>query len=129
MSGMELKPQTAKVVGLTTSFDPTTIEPSLGPLVWATVHIDYALAGLSPSVTIRVPVAVDPGTAETELHGQALRNARLLIDHACRASGIGTEEPVAHPVDALIEDVVGLSQELGLTNPTAQPKRARRKPA
>jgi hypothetical protein len=126
MSGepkMELKPQTAKVVGLATCFDPVGLETPLGQVRWATVQIDYAMAGLSPSVTIRVPVSVDQGAGEAELHSQALRNARLLIDHACRASGIGNEEPAAGPVQSLIAEMEGLAQELGLSDPTTRPKR------
>jgi hypothetical protein len=118
---MELKPQSAQVVGLTTSIDPEAVSTGLGPVVWATVRIDYMLAGLSPSVAIRVPIAVEAGQGEGECRAQALRNARALIDHACRASGIAPEEP--GPMEALIEEMQGISQELGITRPTAQPKR------
>jgi hypothetical protein len=128
---MELRPNSAKVVDLATNFDQAPMDTPIGPILWATVRIAYTLAGLAPTVDIRVPIPFEASETETERRAQALRSARLLIDHACRAAGIVPEETSGDPVDALIADVVpsaleGVSQELGISEPTAGPKWARR---
>ncbi|HEY2010904.1 MAG TPA: hypothetical protein VGH23_18085 [Rhizomicrobium sp.] len=90
---MELRPNAAKVVDLATTLDSVPEHTVLGPILWASIRIEYTLAGLAPTVDIRVPVPFEPSETEAERHAHALRRARLLIDHACRAAGIVPDEP------------------------------------
>jgi hypothetical protein len=131
---MVLKPQTAKITEFETSFDAIPVPSPEGEVIWADVRIEYTLAGLTPTVTIRVPVPWSSGEMPEGRKAKALNCARQLIDHACRAAGIGSAEPGANAnvaEDAL--DVVtpppmeGLAQELGLANPTRQPRQSGRK--
>ena len=127
---MKIKPSTAKLVEMQTRLDPEAVPSSVGPVLWATVRLDYVLAGLSPSMTIRVPVAWDKAQTEEERAAHALRNARLLIDHACQHYGAAQEDAAPEPVRAtdmmLPSALEGLTQELGLTKPTTSPGRAKR---
>jgi hypothetical protein len=56
-----------------------------------------------------------------------------LIDHACRAAGVGAAEtenddsPVEEILDAVTPTALkGIAQELGLATPTAKPRRSGR---
>jgi len=124
---MELKPNSAKVVDVETSLDAVPVDTAVGPVLWATVRLDYLLAGMSPRLDIRVPIPYGAEQTDAERTRQALRNARLLIDHACQASGIQAEKPLdpTQIVEQLIPTPLeGLSQQIGITNP---PTRAGRK--
>ena len=132
---MPIKPNTAKVTDLHTTVEPDTVDTADGPILWATVRMDYTLSGVTPVVTIRVPIPFIDGQSETERRGQALRCARQLIEHACRAAGIGSAEPETeeNPFEEAIDSVApsalqGIAQELGLAKPTRQP-RGRKAPA
>jgi hypothetical protein len=129
---MPIKPGTAKIIDLDTTVEAVPSDTAEGPIVWATVLMEYALAGLAPLVTIRVPIPYQESDSELERRAQALRCARQLIDHACRAAGIGPAEPEAgdNGVAEAIESVTppgleGIAQELGLAKPTRQPRRER----
>ena len=89
---MMLKVSGAKIVDLDVSLDATPVDTRLGPVVWASVTIQYTLAGLSPCVTIRVPLPWREGETTQDRRAEALRCARQLIDHACRATGAMPEE-------------------------------------
>ncbi len=126
---MVLKPSTAKVVDLDAAFDAAPVESAEGPIVWATVTITYILAGLTPAVTIRVPVPWRDSESPDQRRAQALRCARQLIEHACRAAGVVPQdaEPDTDTMDDVIEAITptaleGVAQELGLTKPTTRPK-------
>lgn len=127
---MALKPATAKIIDLDTSVDVVPVESREGPIVWATVKMEYTLAGLNPLVTICVPVPFKDGDTQDERRAQALRCARQLIEHACRAAGVGPAEPNNEGLaEAVVEGVApsaleGIAQELGLSEPTTAPKRA-----
>lgn len=130
---MELKPNSAKVIDIETALDAVPIETGIGPILWATVRIDYAMVGLSPHVDIRVPIPFEPGQNDAERGRQALRNARLLIDHACHSSGIppenySTKDFQGYVAEMLPASLQGVAQELGITEPTSQPPRSGRKP-
>ena len=128
---MALKPSTAKIIDLDTSVDVVPVETREGQVVWATVKMEYTLAGLNPTVTICVPVPFRDGDTQDERRAQALRCARGLIDHACRAAGVGPTEAEPEPLaESMVETVEpsgleGIAQELGLAEPTQAPKRAR----
>jgi hypothetical protein len=122
---MVIKSATAKATNLDTAFDAVPVETPDGPAIWATVMIGYALGGLTPTVSIRVPVPWNEHETETERRGLALRYARQLIDHACRAAGLQPVEaqPVAGLVDAVLPTALeGVTQELGLETPTTRPR-------
>ena len=125
---MKIKPNTAKLVDMQTRLDREAVHTPIGPVQWATVRLNYALAGLSPSLTIRVPIALDKPQSETERANQALRNARLVIDHACHQYGIASEEAGAAPVGkgSLPEVLEGLTQELGITEPHTRSNKSKR---
>ena len=53
---MVLKLSTAKVTDLDAAFDAAPVETADGPIIWATVTIEYAISGLSPALSIKVPV-------------------------------------------------------------------------
>jgi hypothetical protein len=93
---------------------------------------DYILSGLTPTVTIRVPVPWNQRDTPEERKSKASRCARQLIDHACRAAGVGAAETemdhssVEDVLDAVTPTALeGLAQELGLATPTVQPRRQR----
>lgn len=125
---MVVKPQTAKILDFETSFDAQPVISPEGEVVWAEVRIEYILAGLTPTVTIRVPVPWDASESAETRKSKALRCARQLIDHACHASGIPVPEP-AVPLLQGIEEILpaaleGVAQELVLAKPTTRPKQS-----
>ncbi len=133
---MALKPSTARITDFETSFDAVPVASSEGDVIWADVRIDYVLSGLTPAVTIRVPVPWNEIDTPEERKSKALRCARQLIDHACRAAGVGTEEaeiddsPAEEVLDSVMPTALeGIAQELGLAQPTAKPRRQRVKRA
>jgi hypothetical protein len=129
---MALKSSTAKITDFETSFDAVPMASAEGDVIWADVRIDYILSGLTPTVTIRVPVPWNERETPEERKSKALRCARQLIDHACRAAGVSAAETGMD--DSAVEDVLhavtpaaleGIAQELGLATPTAKPRRQR----
>lgn len=127
---MQIKPDSAKVIDLSTRFETLPVDTEVGPVLWADVEITYTLAGVTPTVDIRVPVPFEAGDSDAQRKSQALRNARLLIDHACQAAGVGRSEfsprveTVAETLDAATPSVLeGIVQELGFASPTAKPRR------
>jgi hypothetical protein len=129
---MALKPSTAKITDFETSFDAVPVASAEGEVIWADVRIDYILSGLTPTVTIRVPVPWNERDTPEDRKSKALRCARQLIDHACRAAGVGAAEtetdgrPVEEILDAVTPTALeGIAQELGLTTPTAKPRHQR----
>jgi hypothetical protein len=115
-----IRPSTAKITDFETSFDAAPIASAEGEIVWADVRIDYRLSGLAPRVTIRVPVPWNADESAAQRKAAALRCARELIDHACRAAGVNQGEP---ETDGALE---GIAQELGLAPPKTAPSRSRR---
>jgi hypothetical protein len=129
---MALKPSTAKITDFETSFDALPVASAEGDVIWADVRIDYILAGLTPAVTIRVPVPWNERDTPDERKSKALRCARELIDQACRAAGVAAAEnriddsPVEDVLDAVMPTALeGIAQELGLATPTVKPRRQR----
>lgn len=128
---MVIKPNKAKIVDLDAVMETVPVETPEGPAIWATIAIQYALSGLSPSVTIRVPLSWKDGESESQQRARALQGARLLIEHACRAAGVGPlaedeDDSPAEMLQALVPPALdGLAQELGLAPPTARPRRQR----
>lgn len=127
---MQIKPDSAKVIDLSTRFETLPVDTEVGPVLWADVEITYTLVGLTPTVDIRVPVPFEKDDSDAQRKSQALRNARLLIDHACQAAGVGRSEfpppveTVAETFDAATSSVLeGIVQELGFASPTAKPRR------
>ena len=117
---MEEKLSPAKISDLTVEIDSIPVETSLGEVAWATVAITYVSGGVEPTLAIRVPVPWE----ELDKEREALSRARQLIDHACTFPGLA--RPGSSP--ELLEDTTleGLSQELGITEPTHGPARSRR---
>lgn len=128
---MALKPSTAKITDFETSFDAVPVASAEGEVIWADVRIDYILSGLTPTVTIRVPVPWIERDTPEERKSKALRCARQLIDHACRAAGVaaaetGIEGPEENILGAVMPTALeGIAQELGLATPTATPRQQR----
>ena len=129
---MAPKPSTATITDFETSFDAVPVASAEGEVIWADVRIDYILSGLTPTVTIRVPVPWNERDTPDERKSKALRCARQLIDHACRAAGVGAAETEIddNRVDEVLDAVTptaleGIAQELGLAAPTSQPRRQR----
>jgi hypothetical protein len=120
---MAPKLSTAQITDLDATFDAVPVESVEGPLIWATVRIVYSLQGLSPAVTIRVPVPWNSEESQDERRSQALRAARRLIDHACRTVAPAEADMMDDIVEPFLE---GVAQELGLAKPTARPKPRRR---
>ena len=131
-TAMALKPSTAKITDFETSFDAVPVESPEGDVIWADVRIEYILSGLTPAVTIRVPVPWNELDTSEERKSKALRCARQLIEHACRAAGVGPAETAIddslaqEALDAVTPSALeGIAQELGLATPTAKPRRQR----
>ena len=126
---MAIRPNKAKVVDLDAVVESVPVDTPEGPVVWAAISIHYTLSGLSPSVTIRVPLSWKAGESEAAQRGRALQSARLLIEHACRAAGVGPpsddeEESPADMLEAVMPAALqGLTQELGLASPATRPRR------
>ena len=130
---MAIKPSAAKVVDLDAAFDAAPVETPDGPIIWGTVTIEYTLGTLAPTVNIRVPVPWKDGESPDQRRAQALRCARQLIEHACRAAGVGPQEFEigSDTIDDVIEAITpagleGVAQELGLAKPTTHPKPRKR---
>lgn len=126
---MVLKPTSAKIVDFETSFDATVVPSPEGEMIWAEVRIDYILSGLSPSVIIRVPVPWSETEAPDQRKAKALRCARELIDHACRAAGVlppeskSDSDTIGDRIEAVTpQPLEGVAQELGMARPTTRPK-------
>jgi hypothetical protein len=115
-----IKPSTVKITDFETSFDAAPAASDEGEVLWADVRIDYRLSGLTPKVTIRVPIPWNPNESIAQRKSAALRCARELIDHACRASGL---HQMAEAESGPLE---GIAQELGLVPPKTAPSRSRR---
>jgi hypothetical protein len=129
---MAPKPSTAQITDFETSFDAVPVASAEGDVIWADVRIDYILSGLTPTVTIRVPIPWSDRDTPEERKSKALRCARQLIDHACHAAGVAAAEtgkydsPVEEVLDAVTPTALaGIAQELGLATPTAAPRRQR----
>lgn len=130
MTAMDMKTNSARVLDLSTRFETIPVDTEAGPVLWADVEITYILAGLTPTVNIRVPVPFVAGETENQRKSQALRHARPLIDHACQVAAIPPEKPVTASVQAAFEEMLpaslqGVTQEPGLAMPTAKPKGAK----
>ena len=122
---MQLVPSSAKIVDFETTFDVTPCATPVGDVIWADVRIDYELAGLTPRVTIRIPLPWNPNERPDERRARALRYARELIDHACGAAGV---DRVAEAIENAVEmatpsGLEGIGQELGLFRPRSSPGR------
>lgn len=125
---MPLNHAAAKIADCETSLDAAPTSTPGGNIIWAEVRIAYLLAGLSPTVVIRVPVPWEAGETDDQRRGRALRCARELVDHACRAAGVRPETvlaPVEPPGDDLPAVLEGVAQELGLAAPSARPRAKR----
>src|SRR6201996_9115504 len=124
---MALKPSTAKITEFETTFDAAPVAGPEGEVIWADVRIDYLLSGLFPRVTIRGPIPWSPNDTVDQRRSKALRCARELIDHACRASGIGPQETdldsmsISGGIETAPSVLEGAMQELGLAAPTTRP--------
>ena len=126
MSAMDLEPNTAHMIDLSTRFETLPVDTDAGPILWADIRIAYTLAGLDPTVDIRVPVPFEAGETDAQRKAKALRSARLLINHACQAAGVRADRPVSASIQEAIEgmiptSLVGVAQELGLISPTTKP--------
>jgi hypothetical protein len=92
------------------------------------VTIGYTLAALNPTVSIRVPVPWNDSENPDQRRAQALRYARQLIEHACRAAGVGPQETnvaddrIKNVIEGITPALQGVAQELGLATPTIEPK-------
>jgi hypothetical protein len=125
---MALRLSSAKVVDLDATLDAGPVESSEGSFIWATVRIVYTLEGVSPDIAIRVPISWDEKETPDQRRTQALRAARQLIDHACRAVAPAEVEAVEDVIDRIVPpSLEGIAQELGLTDPTSRPKQRRRR--
>ena len=129
---MVFKMSSVKITDFETSFDVNPVATPKGEVIWADVRIDYILASLAPRVIIRVPVPWNADETMEQRRSKALRCARELIDHACRASSIAPAEnesqtnSIAEAIEALTPTALqGVTQELGLAKPTIKPQRAR----
>jgi hypothetical protein len=122
---MDPKPAVAQILDFETTLDASPVQSADGEVIWADVRIEYLLSGLKPTVTIRLPIPWREQDAPQERRAQALRCARQLIDHACRAAGVPAMEPVIghyidDPSEVGISALEGLAQELGLSAPTTK---------
>jgi hypothetical protein len=122
------------VTDLDAAFDAAPVETADGPIIWATVTIEYAISGLSPALSIKVPVPWNDAEIADQRRAQALRCARQLIEHACRAAGVGPQEdastgPIEDAIEAITPSALdGVAQELGLVESTTKPRQSRRDP-
>jgi len=123
----QINPNAAKVADLSTRFEALPEQTDIGPVLWADVAITYVLAGLNPTVDIRVPIPFKEGDTDADRKRQALRNARLLIDHACQVGGVSAEVPVSTKIQNAIEEMLpeslqGITQEFGFAPTTTAKK-------
>jgi len=114
----------SKIVDLKTVLAPNVMLSPSGAIQWATVEILYAAEQFQPTVLIRVPVPWTKDTSDEDLRALALRFARQLIDHACVMVPPAAETEGSPGV---LEGTVleGVSQELGITDPSTKPRRQR----
>jgi hypothetical protein len=112
---VQLVPSSAKIVDFETTFDATPCATAGGDIIWADVRIDYDLAGLTPRVTIRIPLPWDPSEGPDERRARALRCARELIDRACGGAGVD------RAADAFENAVEVITPRVGGHRPRAGP--------
>ena len=122
---MAAKLPNAKITDLVVKVETGPVATPLGLITWASVEIRYLSGGVEPSVTIRVPVSWTDSESDADRQAQALRRARQLIDHACTSPALAGEPPAERA--GLLEGTAleGLSQELGITQPTTKPLKVR----
>jgi hypothetical protein len=131
---MAPKPFLVKITDFETSFDAFPVTTREGEVIWSDVRIDYVLpSGQTPQVMIRVPILWSPYETTDQRRAIALRCARELIDHACRASGLGSQGVAtddgtsADALESITPSALeGVAQELGLAALTTKPRPARR---
>ncbi len=116
---MEEKLPAAEISDLTVEVDSVPVETSLGEVAWATVAITYVSGGVEPTLAIRVPVP----WAEPDKEREALLRARQLIDHACTSPGLARPSSPGLLEGTMLE---GLTQELGIAEPTRSTTRSHR---
>jgi hypothetical protein len=90
---MSVDLSSARLTDLTTYADREIVSTPSGLLIWMTVDLNYHVPGLSPSVSIRVPVDYVEGENNETRRQRAMRAARRLIDRACTATGVAPETP------------------------------------
>ena len=110
----------AKISDLTVEIDSIPVDTTLGEVAWATVAITYVSGGVEPTLALRVPVPWDEPDKERE----ALRRARQLIDHACTFPRLAQAASSPGILEGTLLE--GVTQELGITEPTRSPARSRR---
>ena len=76
---------TAKLIDLDTVVDKRPEITTSGPVLWATVRLQYALDSTCPKVSIRVPLPWSDSADQSESKDLALRLAKKLIDQACES--------------------------------------------
>jgi hypothetical protein len=83
----------ARLTDLTAYADREIVDMPSGPIIWMTVDLNYHLPGLSPSISIRVPVEYIEGESCADRRQRALRASRRLIDHICAAMAAAPDVP------------------------------------
>jgi hypothetical protein len=83
----------ARLTDLTAYADREIVDMPSGRVIWMTVDLNYHLPGLSPSVSIRVPMEYIDGESGEDRRRRALRASRRLIDHVCAATAGAAEVP------------------------------------
>jgi hypothetical protein len=129
---MALTLANAKIINFEITFDATPVRSVEGQVLWADVWIDYALAGLVPTVTVRVPIPWSVSDTRAARKDNALRCARQLLEHACQAPTAESDQTVAAASNAkqLLGAIAppaleGLAQDLAMAKAAAQPRRPR----
>jgi hypothetical protein len=112
----------AKLIDLQVTFDSQPLPIAFGEIAWAAVDLSYSASGVGAEMTIRVPIEWDGNASEDAKRNLVLRRARDLLDHACNAPGLARAASSKMVPAEIASPLEGLSQELGLSEPSVRPK-------
>jgi hypothetical protein len=125
---MGLNPATANVTEVRVYCDRAVTVRSGASILWATVEIYYSLQGMTPDITIRLPVECKHVVGSDACRTKVLQSARALLKHIYSSVAMTSDGAMAG--NGLVTDQIGKrersrlegqSQEWGLATPTTKP--------
>ena len=129
---MGLIPAATTITELRTVLDRGPMPSAGGKVIWADISIDFALSGMCPNISVRVPVPWSDSDSSEGRKEYALRLAREFFERACGAlpaphSALSREDAQV-AAETAMPGLADFVRELGLTPSTDLPQ-GRRQPA
>ena len=99
---MKLNSATPEVADIRVYYDRQTIISSSGRIFWATVEIDCKLHGMTPDISIWLPVQCGRPVGSDACRAQVLQSARALLNRVCNFIAL-TSDGTAAGTDTVTE--------------------------